>query len=413
MIDAKLLEDTIRQRINEVAGEQINDLFSDPIWAEEVQNQVNNLLNQSIKKLNLEILTKEVVQEHLDRQRISPTNDEILTVALQPRIAQVIENQLNRLFADPNWLQRVQIEMSKILDTNVKHQVSTVDLDSLTRQSVTEYLINKNAHPTDGIVGGATKTELTVMDDYVVAENTIVSKNLEVKETAEFNVLTIKGSLDLKGDINTENRAWRQVTKNIASIVTKNINDDMFASIADSVFEKAKTDGIDFQNVSINGERLIEGTKLSSKITDSQLQTVGKLDSLTVKGNANIADSVYITPRRLGINTQSPESALTVWDEEVCIVAGKQTKDTAYFGLSRPGTLQIGVNRVGALSIDKDGTVTAKKLKIGNNSISFGSETPGYAGGKGDIVFNYNFGVGKPWAWVCLGQYKWQEIVIS
>jgi hypothetical protein len=413
MIDAKLLEDTIRQRINEVAGEQIQDLFSEPFWAEEIQNQTNHLLTQAIKTLNLEILTKEVVQEHLDQQRISPTNDEILTVALQPRITQVIENQLGRLFADPNWVQRVQLDMAKILEVKVKEQVLTLDLDSITRQTVNEYLTKKNAQPTDGIVGGATKVELTVMDDYVVAENTLVSKNLEVKETAEFNVLTVKGSLDLKGDINTENRAWKQVTKDIANIVTKNINDEMFASLSDSVFEKARTGGIDFQNVSIGGVRLVEGSTLSPRITTSRLTAVGELDSLTVKGRASIAGSVHITPRRLGINTEDPESALTVWDEEVCIVAGKQSKDTAFFGLSRPGSLAIGVNRQGALTIDKDGTVAVKKFKVGNNSIAFDSETPGYAGSKGDIVFNYNFGLGKPWAWVCLGQYRWQEVVIS
>lgn len=413
MIDAKLLEDTIRQRINEVAGEQIHDLFSDPIWAEEIQTQTNNLLNQAIKKLNLDALTRQVVQQHLDQQRISPTNDDILTVALQPRIAEVIEKQLNRLFADPNWLQRMQTEIIKLLDHRVRDQVLTLDMDTVTRQAVNEYLINTGTQPTDGIVGGATKVELTVMDDYVVAENTLVTKNLEVKETAEFNVLTVKGSLDLKGDINTENRAWRQVTKDIAKIVTKNINDEMFASLTDSVFEKARTGGIDFQDVSINGSRLIEGSTLSSRVTNSRLTTLGDLDSLTVKGPASIAGSVHVVPRRLGINTQDPESALTVWDEEVCIVAGKQSKDTAYLGLSRPGSLQIGVNRQGALIIDRDGTVTAKKFKVGNNSIAFGSETPGYAGGKGDIVFNYNFGLGKPWAWVCLGQYKWQEIVIS
>lgn len=413
MIDAKLLEDTIRQRINEVAGEQIHDLFSDPIWAEEIQIQTNNLLNQAIKKLNLDALTRQVVQQHLDQQRISPTNDDILTVALQPRIAEVIEKQLNRLFADPNWLQRMQTEIIKLLDHRVRDQVLTLDMDTVTRQAVNEYLINTGTQPTDGIVGGATKVELTVMDDYVVAENTLVTKNLEVKETAEFNVLTVKGSLDLKGDINTENRAWRQVTKDIAKIVTKNINDEMFASLTDSVFEKARTGGIDFQDVSINGSRLIEGSTLSSRVTNSRLTTLGDLDSLTVKGPASIAGSVHVVPRRLGINTQDPESALTVWDEEVCIVAGKQSKDTAYLGLSRPGSLQIGVNRQGALIIDRDGTVTAKKFKVGNNSIAFGSETPGYAGGKGDIVFNYNFGLGKPWAWVCLGQYKWQEIVIS
>jgi hypothetical protein len=411
MIDAKLLEDTIRQRINEVAGEQIQDLFSEPFWAEEVQNQVDSLLKQAVKKLNLELLTKEVVQEHLDQQKISPTNDDILTVALQPRIAQVIETQLSRLFVDPNWLQRVQLDMAKILEIKVKEQVLTLNLDLITRQTVNEYLTNKNAQPTDGIVGGATKVELTVMNDYVVAENTLVSKNLEVKENAEVNVLTITGALDLKGDINTENRAWKTVTKTIADIVKNDINDDMLNSVSNSVFERATSGGIDFQSVTINGNRLVDGSRLAASITDSRLTTLGELESLTVKGNASIAGSVHVRPRRLGINTEDPESALTVWDEEVCIVAGKQSKDTAYFGLSRPGSLAIGVNRTGALIIDKDGTVTAKKLKIGNNSISFSNETPGYAGGKGDIVFNYNFGVGKPWAWVCLGQFKWQEIM--
>ena len=105
------------------------------------------------------------------------------------------------------------------------------------------------------------------------------------------------------------------------------------------------THGIDFEKVKIDGELLVSGNTLSSKITESKLQTVGQLHNLNVKGEASIFDTVVVKNHRLGINTHAPEMALSIWDEEVSVVIGKNKDKQAYIGTNRDQSLVLGTNR--------------------------------------------------------------------
>jgi hypothetical protein len=51
-----------------------------------------------------------------------------------------------------------------------------------------------------------------------------------------------------------------------------------------------------------------------------------------------------------------------------------------------------------------------KKLRIGVHQIAHDDQVPGWSGTKGDIVFNSNFNNDRVFAWVCLGNYKWQPL---
>jgi hypothetical protein len=137
---------------------------------------------------------------------------------------------------------------------------------------------------------------------------------------------------------------------------------------------------------------------------------VGKLDSLAVDGVLQVKDTLTVTNGRVGIDTQSPEHKLSIWDEEVSIVAGKLSKNTAFVGTGKKQKLVLGTNRENYLEIDESGTVTIKNLKVGRNSISWGTEVPNYSGTKGDVVFNTNFAADAPFAWFCLGAFRWQAI---
>ena len=114
--------------------------------------------------------------------------------------------------------------------------------------------------------------------------------------------------------------------------------------------------------------------------------------------------------RRLGINTETPEMALSVWDEEVSVIIGKHKAKQAYIGTSRDSGVAIGVNRVPHIEIDTDGLTTIKKLRVGLHKISHDSLVPGWAGTRGDLVFNTSPGPDKVFAWVCLGAHKWQTL---
>jgi hypothetical protein len=103
--------------------------------------------------------------------------------------------------------------------------------------------------------------------------------------------------------------------------------------------------------------------------------------------------------------------ALSVWDEEVSVSAGKYKQQTAYVGTTRKQGLVIGIDRNPAIEIDTSGLTTIKQLQLGFFKISHGKEVPNYSGTLGDIVFNSTPGIDNPvFAWQCLGGFRWKVI---
>jgi hypothetical protein len=192
------------------------------------------------------------------------------------------------------------------------------------------------------------------------------------------------------GSINTDNHSWNSLSDRITEKTFNQLNTQWRASLVADVAEKIVNDGIDFKQVQIDGVKVVDADTLSRKITNSNLQSVGVLRDLTVAGEARISETLSVLKKRIGINTQEPEMALSVWDEEVSILAGKHKDKSAYIGTGRAQSLTLGVNRTPAIEIDVEGLTAIKKLRIGVHRISHGTEVPNYAGTKGDVVFNAN-----------------------
>lgn len=112
----------------------------------------------------------------------------------------------------------------------------------------------------------------------------------------------------------------------------------------------------------------------------------------------------------MGINTEQPDAALNVWDEEVSVSAGKYKSHEAYFGTNRDQALNIGVNRTPQITLGIDGVTGINKLRVAQYSISHGTTVPGYAGTKGDIVFNADPKPNSAFAWVCIGGHNWKVL---
>ena len=213
------------------------------------------------------------------------------------------------------------------------------------------------------------------------------------------------------GSINTDNHSWNSLSDRITEKTFNQLNTQWRASLVADVAEKIVNDGIDFKQVQIDGVKVVDADTLSRKITNSNLQSVGVLRDLTVAGEARISETLSVLKKRIGINTQEPEMALSVWDEEVSILAGKHKDKSAYIGTGRAQSLTLGVNRTPAIEIDVEGLTAIKKLRIGVHRISHGTEVPNYAGTKGDVVFNANPTISSNvFAWVCLGSYKWKVL---
>jgi hypothetical protein len=338
------------------------------------------------------------------------TLNKLVEEQIEKSINDQVVNTIQHLGNDPTWVEKIEQLVNQAMVRRVVAGLSSVDVGGLIRQRVDENMTDLDSRvakrlQTPGIQDHAQQPELTVLDENVVVENCLTANRIEVVTSARIKELTVTGS------INTDNRAWQTLSEDISKKTLDRLSTEWKESLIADVESKIREHGIDFDQVQIDGVRVVEGDTLSRKITNSNLQKVGALKDLTVTGEAHIYNTVSVLNKRLGVNTQEPEMALSVWDEEVSILAGKFKDKSAYIGTGRLQNLVLGVNRTPAIEIDVDGVTAVKKMRLGVHRISHGTEVPNYAGTKGDVVFNANPSINdNVFAWQCLGGFKWKII---
>jgi hypothetical protein len=335
---------------------------------------------------------------------------------VQRLVEQAVEANINKLVdqicADPGWTARVERLINQATVQETMSRLSAIDIGPTIKQRVDENMalftdsVLKN-FTTTGIVDQATKLELTVMDDTVVVENCLTANNVEAVDSVRVKNLVVTGS------INTDNESWNALAAAISQKTLAQLTTEWNKDLVEQVAQQIKENGVDFEEVRVNGEKLIDGQQLTRMVLDSSLRSVGVLKTLTVSGEAKFNnDTLTVLNKRLGVNTDSPEKALGVWDEEVSIVIGKHKLNQAYIGTNREQAVAIGVNREPQIEIDINGLTKIKQLQVGLHKISHSAQVPGWTGTRGDIVFNSSpdFSKDRVFAWVCLGSYNWQTL---
>ena len=325
-------------------------------------------------------------------------------------VEQNISTAIQSLSQDPAWLEKIERQINQTVVDRVLKQLAQTDINPIIQQCVNQNMaqfqqdILQNFSST-GIEDKATACQLTVMDEATVVENQLTARDLNV-----VNVATIK-DLVVKGTVNIDNSSWTALAEGISQNTLNKLTEDWKAALTTQVAEHIQANGIQFDSVKIGDTYLVEGNRLSNQVTETNIQTVGQLRELNVRGEAHINNNtVNVLNKRLGINTESPEKALSVWDEEVSVVIGKHKTNQAYIGTNRDQSLAIGVNREPQIEISADGLTTVKRLQIGLHKIGHATMVPGWAGTKGDIVFNTNIGDDGVFAWVCIGAHRWRTL---
>jgi hypothetical protein len=325
-------------------------------------------------------------------------------------VAQSIQTTVEKFSQDPQWQNHIEHMINQTVVHETMSRLSAVDLGPTIKQQVDERMalftdsILKNFTST-GIVDRATKCELIVMDDAVVVERGLTANTIEAVESLRVQNLVVTGS------INTDNLSWNALADSISQKTLDQLTKSWNKDLVDQVVAQIQEHGINFDQVLVKGQTIIDGNQLTRAVTESSLQSVGTLKSLSVSGEAKFNNNTLsVLNKRLGVNTDAPEKALGIWDEEVSIVIGKHKLNQAYIGTNREQSVAIGVNREPQIEINTDGLTTIKKLQVGLHKISHATQVPGWSGNKGDIVFNANFGADRVFAWVCLGAYKWQTL---
>jgi hypothetical protein len=426
MLDAQQLAQVVEQEIRNEARLQVQQAVSQPEWIADLEQQIIGFVQDRItaRFSNIGTLPDLVhtVEKKVGEMFANGFVPELSSYVNQDKIRQTVdlavehfvENTIKNLSVDPQWLAKIETLIAQRTEDRIRGLLKSVDLNDQISRVVLEHqdqLITaiKRDFRTAGIEDRASSTQLTVMDGVVVVEQEIVTHDLTVEHdvTIKGDVL-IQGAVGIQGRINTDNETWQDLSRHVGNVTYDRIKQDFAQELIDTVIDSTKS-GIEIENITVDGHPLVSGNTLSAGVVNSNIRRLGTLDSLEVDGTAHLAQTLKVHKNRVGVNTQDPDSALSVWDEETSVAIGKYSKNTSFVGSNRKQNLVIGVNRQNNIEIDTDGLVTVQQLKISRNRISWGTEVPGYSGTKGDIVFNTNANDGI-FAWVCLGAFRWQTV---
>tara|TARA_B100001057_G_scaffold282732_1_gene283140 strand:- start:763 stop:1995 length:1233 start_codon:yes stop_codon:yes gene_type:complete len=405
---AKVIEEKVRAELDSV--------LADDNWTKSIEQYVIKFAQERIAQKfahsdytpHLLKTVEDSVKELFDKDEITIKDlvtDETIDKAFQSAVDKVdvqamVKQHIETAFNDNTLATQLaavakQAAYSKIEQYGVNNMVkeavsSKMDKDFTSIQSTTSDVM------------------LRINKDETVNEKLFFTKDLKVTDTLVTNDLVVKGR------VNVDNKSWTELEDRITQRAATEVIDQAQDTIANKVIEFSKQDGIDFKNVKIDGSYLVQGQELSQSITKTSITEVGELDTLTVKGESSLSDTITIkTNGRVGINTTTPGSALEVWDDDVTLAMGKLSSKTGFVGMSRQGTLALGSNNTAHVTIDEQGVLNVSSIKIGHNSVSWARDLPGYSGIKGDIVYNLDCtnSADSPIGWQCLGAYRWRPIL--
>lgn len=338
----------------------------------------------------------------------------IITQYVDNAVRDMVRQSLEFLMQDEAWVERIKNLVSAEVSGRFVDRLSSMDINTMVADNLDAALVRHHERilsnfSTAGIRDAASQCELVISDGAVVAQSGLACKELLVDHTITTNDINVQ-NLAVLNSVNHSGPAWADFKEQIAQAAGAMLNEEWRTNLVQQVIELARTSGIDFDSVSIRGAPLVEGSRLSANITETSIQRVGMLRDLSVAGAAHLARTVHVDNNRVGINTESPDMALTVWDEEVSVSVGKIRQDRAWIGSNRQQAMDIGINRKRAISIESDGLVVMDRVRLDRWQISFGNSVPNYSGTRGDIVFNHDPKPNTPWAWQCLGGFKWQAL---
>ena len=427
MLDAQQLAQLVEQEIRTAVAQQVQQAVSQTAWIEDLERQIVGFVQDRItaRFSNIGTLPDLVatVEQRVGEMFANGFVPDLASYVDQPRIRQAVdqgvekfvERTIENLSVDPVWVTKIENLIAQRTEDRVRARLRDIDLNLALSQAVMEnkdHLVRELSKDFQslGIADRASDTQLTVMDGVVVVEGETVTHDLSVeRNTTLKGDLLVKGDLGVQGRIAVDNVAWQDLSNYVGTVTYDRIKKDFAHELTESMLTTVRQ-GINIQHVVVDGRPLVSGNTLSPGIKHTNITSVGALESLQVDGHVNLRDTVTVNNGRVGINTEDPDSALSVWDEEVNVSLGKLSKNTAFVGTGRKGNLVLGTNRQNHIEIDSEGLTTVQRLRIGRNTISWSAETPGYSGTKGDVVFNVNTTAEGVFAWICLGAFRWQAL---
>jgi len=340
----------------------------------DIDKQVKEIVQSIIAEVNTKIQSQ--IQDIVEKQ-VSATVKQI-----------PLQSLFQNLFATALTGEQFNFPDNSIPGAAIKQTDLSISGNQITGGIITNF-------GSTGIDDKATACQLTVMDDVTVVENNLLTKDLTVKGTT-----TIEGDLNVTGTMPKDSALYVSIVADATENVRSGLNQAVFSGFSDLVFKQIKENGIDLARITVNGQELVNGPNLSNGVINSNLQKVGTLKELQVAGETLLGQTLYVSNKRVGVNTLEPTQALTVWDQEVEIGFGKLQENTAILGTPRNQPLIVSANGKKNLTLNIDGSIAVNRVSIGSVTLDSSDTPPSNDQPIGTIVFNSNPSLGGPLGWV-------------
>lgn len=408
MLKEDAIEKLVKKEVKLQVERQVAQAVNDTEWILDLETQIIKFVQDRItaRFSNIStvpdlIATVESSVEKMFEDGFVPNiehmvDNTLLVQAVDQAIEKLVTKTVDQLVFDPNWIQKIHTQIARETGDRIRKGLKEQNVRGVLREVVLE---------NSGTIQKDLNREVTVEKGLVVVDNHLSSETMDTRSDVNIGgALVVEGELAVKGRISLSNPSFQELSSNIKDSAIEELKTGFIAETSNTIREQIQ-DGLNVKNIMVRGESLVDNDTLSSGVTKSAIEQVGTLKNLKVGTELSVEN------KRVGINTNAPRSALSVWDSEIEIDIGRRSQNTAQIGTSKAHDLAIITNNQEQLKIDKDGLVSVGKLRVGRNRIMTHSGTPGWSGAKGDVVFNYNYKKGEAFAWICLGDYRWQELV--
>jgi hypothetical protein len=371
----------IQEAANTAFEKRVGEYTVDP---KRLENRIVGKINETIEAAQdqTRVLVEAQVQQRLstiDFQR-----------AVTDSVSTIVADRMSEFVFPPNSIDPAAL---KILDLKI------------TGDNVSGGIIENFS--STGIDDRASQVALTILDDSTVIENNLLTKDLTVQGS-----MTINGKFVVNGDIPEDTEFFRKLVSSTTSSTLSSIDHTLFNNYSTTVFDRIKHDGLDLTKITLGGQEVATPGTLGSSIVNSNLQTLGELRELRVGGESILAQTLYVTPKRVGINTIEPSAALSVWDDEIEIVAKKKSRDVGMLGTTRQQKLILAANNKDNIVLNDDGSTQIDHLKIGSMQFTTSNTPPNFVSERCHVIWNTNPNPGGPLGWICLGGANWANFGI-
>ena len=355
-------------------------------------DSINDLTNTLVKQITENFLSN--LQQHVTRQIVDNVALQMGRLDIPTLVREHLSNVLNSSAKTYNFPGR------SIHGSAINPDGLFIKADQIAAGTMRNF-------ESTGIQDKATETQVTIMDNATVYENKLVAKDLHIAGNAVFD-----GDVHIIGKINGNSKMYTEILEVSRDAIRGEMQNGMLAGFQDDVLAKINKDGLNADILKYQNQRLIRDGALAPTVLTSNLQKVGALKELQVIGETLLDETLYISSKRVGINTLEPEYTLDVWDQEIQLSAHKLERDIAFLGTPKKQTLVLGANKNLNLAINTDGSVTVKTLRIGDSTQTSSATMPTTDSPKGTIVWNTSPNLGMPIGWVSLGGARWAQFGI-